>query len=154
MSADPAIRAARRDDLSAIVRLLADDTLGRSRETFAEPLPDAYTEAFAKIDADPDNALIVAEDDGAIIGVLQLTFIPHLTYRGGTRAQIEGVRVDGAYRGKGIGRILFEWAIARARDRGCHVVQLTADKQRPDAHRFYESLGFKASHEGMKLHLA
>jgi GNAT superfamily N-acetyltransferase len=96
----------------------------------------------------------VAVDDGAIIGVLQLTFIPHLTYRGGIRAQIEGVRVDGAYRGKGIGRILFEWAIARSRDRGCHVVQLTADKQRPDAHRFYESLGFKASHEGMKLHLA
>ena len=149
----PAIRTARRDDLPAIVRLLANDMLGQSRERIAEPLPDAYVEAFEQIDADPDNALIVAEHAGAVIGVLQLTFIPHLTYQGGTRAQIEGVRVDDCYRGKGIGRILFAWAIERARARGCHLVQLTADKQRPDAHRFYESLGFRASHEGMKLHL-
>jgi len=153
MNPEPTIRIARREDLPAIVRLLADDKLGHSRETYSEPLSDAYTDAFAAIDRDPDNALIVAEDAGAIIGVLQLTFIPHLTYTGGIRAQIEGVRVDGSYRGQGIGRILFEWAIARARARGCHLVQLTADKQRPDAHRFYESLGFKASHEGMKLHL-
>lgn len=153
MTAAPVIRTARRDDLPAIVRLLADDRLGRSRERFAEPLPEAYVAAYEKIDADPDNALIVAEADGAIVGVLQLTFIPHLTYQGGTRAQIEGVRVDGGCRGRGIGRSLLERAIARSRERGCHLVQLTADKQRPDAHRFYESLGFRASHEGMKLHL-
>jgi len=153
MSAAPTIRAARREDLQAIVRLLADDKLGQSRETCSEPLPDAYTDAFAAIDRDPENALIVAEDAGAIIGVLQLTFIPHLTYTGGIRAQIEGVRIDSAYRGRGVGRTLLEWAIARSREHGCHLVQLTADKQRPDAHRFYESLGFKASHEGMKLHL-
>lgn len=153
MSAAPTIRVARQADLQAIVRLLADDKLGQSRETYSEPLPDAYTDAFAAIDRDPENALIVAEEAGAIIGVLQLTFIPHLTYTGGVRAQIEGVRIDSAYRGQGIGRKLFEWAITRARARGCHLVQLTADKQRPDAHRFYETLGFKASHEGMKLHL-
>ena len=95
----------------------------------------------------------MVEDDGRVIGVLQLTFIPYLTYRGGWRALIEGVRVDRRHRSAGIGRRLFEWAIARSRERGCHLVQLTSDKQRPDAIRFYESLGFAASHEGMKLHL-
>lgn len=153
MTAQPTIRVARRDDLRAIVRLLADDKLGQSRETYSECLPDAYIDAFAAIERDPENALVVAEEAGAIIGVLQLTFIPHLTYTGGVRAQIEGVRIDSAYRGQGIGRVLFDWAIARARARGCHLVQLTANKQRPAAHRFYESLGFRASHEGLKLHL-
>jgi len=154
MTAAPTIRIARRDDLAAIVRLLADDKLGQPRERYAEPLPDAYLSAFERIDADPDNALVVAEDGEGILGVLQLTFIPHLTYQGGVRAQIEGVRVADRRRGTGVGRIMLQWAIERSRERGCHLVQLTADKQRPDAHRFYESLGFRASHEGMKLHLA
>ena len=98
--------------------------------------------------------MVVAERDGHIIGTLQLTLIPNLTYQGGVRALIEGVRVDSTMRSAGIGRILFEWAIGRAKEKGCHMVQLTADKTRPDAHRFYESLGFNASHEGMKLHLS
>jgi ribosomal protein S18 acetylase RimI-like enzyme len=153
MPSDPTIRPARPDDLPAIVRLLADDHIGQSRERYEEPLPDAYRRAFAAIEADPHNEVVVMEDDGAIIGTLQLTVIPNLSYLGGTRAQIEGVRVDGRYRGKGIGRLLLEWAVARARDEGCHLVQLTADKTRPEAHHFYESLGFAASHEGMKLHL-
>lgn len=147
------IRRARRDDLPEIVRLLADDPLGSRRERYADPLPEVYYRAFEAIDADPNNEAVVVVDDGAIIGTLQLTFIPNLSYQGGVRAHIEGVRVDDAYRGKGVGRLLFEWAIARSREGGCHLVQLTADKARPDAHRFYESLGFAASHEGMKLHL-
>ena len=151
-----AIRPARRDDLPAIVRLLANDDLGSRRERYEDPLPDLYYSAFETIDADPNNEVIVVEDDAngnGVIGTLQITFIPNLTYQGGIRAQIEGVRVDDRYRGAGIGRKLFEWAIAHARKRGCHLVQLTADKTRADAHRFYESLGFTASHEGMKLHL-
>jgi GNAT superfamily N-acetyltransferase len=147
-------RDATRADLATIVGLLANDPLGSQREQFESPLPDCYPNAFDAIARDPNNRLIVAEHGGAIVGTLQLTFIPNMTYRGGIRAQIEGVRVDDAYRGKQIGRRLFEWAIAEARRHGCHMVQLTADKTRPDAHRFYESLGFTASHLGMKLRLS
>lgn len=146
-------RDAVRADLPVIVGLLANDHLGSQRERFEDPLPDCYRRAFDAIARDPNNRLIVVEHEGAIIGTLQLTFIPNMTYQGGIRAQIEGVRVDDAYRGKQIGRRLFEWAIEEARRHGCHMVQLTADKTRPDAHRFYESLGFTASHLGMKLHL-
>ena len=146
-------RDAAREDLPRIVGLLANDHLGSQRERFEDPLPDCYGRAFDAIDRDPNNRLIVAEHDGAVIGTLQLTFIPNLTYQGGIRAQIEGVRVDDAYRSQRIGRRLFEWAIEEARRHGCHMVQLTADKTRPDAHRFYGSLGFTASHLGMKLHL-
>jgi GNAT superfamily N-acetyltransferase len=151
---DIAIRTATRGDLPAIIAMLANDHLGSKRERYTDPLPDAYYRAFDAIDHDPNNEVVVAERDGRIIGTLQLTLIPNLTYQGGTRALIEGVRVDSAMRGAGIGRILFEWAIDQAKMRGCHMVQLTADKTRPDAHRFYESLGFDATHEGMKLHLA
>ena len=147
-------RRATRDDVTEIVRMLADDPLGAKREAYAAPLPDSYYGAFAAIDRDPNNELVVAVLDDRVVGVLQLTFIPYLTYRGGWRALIEGVRVDSAQRSSGTGRKLFEWAIERARSRGCHVVQLTSDKQRPDAIRFYEGLGFRASHEGMKLHLS
>jgi GNAT superfamily N-acetyltransferase len=146
-------RDAVRDDLPPIVGLLSNDPLGAKREHFADPLPDCYRRAFDAIAADRNNRLIVVEHDGAVIGTLQLTFIPNITYQGGIRAQIEGVRVDDAYRSQQVGRRLFEWAIAEARRHGCHMVQLTADKTRPDAHRFYESLGFTASHVGMKLHL-
>jgi GNAT superfamily N-acetyltransferase len=146
-------REATRDDLPALVGLLANDHLGSQRERFADPLPDCYYDAFEAIDGDPNNRLVVVEHDGKVIGTLQLTFIPNMTYQGGVRAQIEGVRVDNALRSQNIGRRLFEWAIEEARKRGCHMVQLTADKTRPDAHRFYESLGFTASHLGMKLHL-
>jgi GNAT superfamily N-acetyltransferase len=146
-------RDAARDDLPKLVGLLANDHLGSQRERFDDPLPDCYYDAFEAIDSDPNNRLVVVEHDGNVIGTLQLTFIPNMTYQGGIRAQIEGVRVDNALRSQNIGRRLFEWAIEEARKRGCHMVQLTADKTRPDAHRFYESLGFTASHLGMKLHL-
>jgi GNAT superfamily N-acetyltransferase len=148
---DLLFRRARRDDLPAIVRMLADDPLGAGRETFTTPLPACYDAAFAAIDTDPNNELTVAEAAGAVIGVLQLTFIPSLTHRGGWRALIEGVRVAAPFRSEGIGRQLFGWAIARAKARRCRLVQLTTDKARPDAIRFYERLGFVASHEGMKL---
>ena len=146
-------RAAARGDLENIVRLLADDPLGAKRETYSSPLPETYRRAFETIDKDPNNELVVATLAGRVVGVLQVTFIPYLTYRGGWRALIEGVRVDSSVRSGGIGRKMFEWAIERAKQRGCHMVQLTSDKSRPDAIRFYEGLGFVASHEGLKLHL-
>lgn len=153
-STDITFRHATADDLSAIVALLADDPLGAKREAFATPLPQSYGDAFAAIDRDPNNELVVADSaDHRVIGVLQLTFIPGITYRGGWRALIEGVRIAAEFRSAGVGRQMFQWAIQRARDRGCQLVQLTSDKARPDAIRFYESLGFAASHEGMKLQL-
>ena len=146
-------RRATRDDVPAIVRMLAHDPLGARREALVSPLPESYYQAFEAIDRDGNNELVVSELDGRIVGLLQITFIPYMTYRGSWRALIEGVRVDSEVRSRGIGRELFAWAIDRARQRGCHLVQLTSDKARPDAIRFYESLGFVASHEGMKLHL-
>ncbi|MDF2772760.1 MAG: family N-acetyltransferase [Geminicoccaceae bacterium] len=131
--------------------MLADDALGAKRERFETPLPASYTHAFQEIDTDRNNELVVACFGDDVVGVLQLTFIPYLTHQGSRRALIEGVRVARAHRGTGLGTRLFEWAIARARERGCRMVQLTTDKSRPDAKRFYEALGFVASHEGMKL---
>ncbi len=148
------IRRAKREDVADIVAMLADDQLGQQREDFRIPLPNAYYIAFEKIKADPNQELIVLVDEAnSIVGTLQLSFIPYLTYQGGIRAQIEQVRIHKNHRGKGLGKFLFEWAIHSAREKGAHVVQLTTDKKRPDALRFYENLGFKASHEGMKHHL-
>lgn len=144
------IRAARRDDLAVIVRLLADDTLGRGRERVEEPLPAAYGEAFAAIAADPNQELVVACREGAVVGVLQLTVTPHIVNLGAWRATVEGVRVDRAHRSQGIGAALLEWVVARARARGCALVQLTSDVRRRDARRFYERHGFVASHTGFK----
>ena len=146
-------RNATRIDVPLLVEMLADDPLGLLRERDIDPLPESYLEAFEAIDADPNHELIVAEVDGDIAGFLQVSFLPYLTYQGGWRALIEGVRVDKKYRGEGVGRALFEHAIGRARAKNCHVVQLTTDKKRPEALAFYEKLGFKASHEGMKMHL-
>jgi GNAT superfamily N-acetyltransferase len=151
--AAPTFRRARADDVPDIVRLLADDPLGATRERYESPLPESYARAFRAIEQDANNELVVACRGERVVGVLQLTCIPSLTYQGGWRALIEGVRVDSGERSQGLGKILFEWAIARARERGCHMVQLTTNKARPDARRFYESLGFVASHEGLKLHL-
>ena len=150
---DLSFRTATQDDVVNIVRLLGDDPLGAKRECYQDPLPSDYYDAFSAIDADPNNELVVTCKNEQVVGVLQLTFIPYLTYQGGWRALIEGVRVDATLRSKGVGRAMFEWAISRAKQRDCHVVQLTMDKSRPDAKRFYESLGFKATHDGMKLHL-
>jgi GNAT superfamily N-acetyltransferase len=148
-------RRATLGDLPAIVGLLAADPLGSRRERFVQPLPQGYIDAFAAIDGDPNNELVVVEaEEGPVIGVLQLTFIPSITYQGGWRALVEGVRVAAGYRSGGVGEALFRWAMQRARDRGCRMIQLTSDKARPDAIRFYERLGFVCSHEGLKLHLA
>jgi len=146
-------RRARRADLDALVTMLADDSLGARRERPGPPLPRAYEDAFAAIDADPNQELVVAECAGEPAGFLQITFVPSLSYQGGWRALIESVRVAGMLRGRGVGRALLEHAIDRARQRGCHVVQLTADRRRRDAIRFYESLGFESTHEGLKFFL-
>jgi len=146
------IRPALPTDLEAIVAMLAADPLGKMREDYQVPLPDSYAIAFAAIDTDPNQELMVVEEADQVIGTLQLTFIPYLTYRGGIRAQIEAVRIHQEHRGKGIGEYLFRWAIKRAQERGAHLLQLTTDRQRPDAIRFYEKLGFCATHAGMKMH--
>ncbi len=146
-------RKATIEDVPKIVQMLADDKLGKLREDYQEPLPQKYYTAFQNIDKDYNQELIVVENEAnEIIGTLQLSFIPYLTYQGGVRAQIEAVRIRSDQRGKGLGTVFFEWAINRARERGAHLLQLTTDKKRPDAVRFYENLGFVASHEGMKLH--
>ncbi len=146
-------RRAERPDLPRIVQLLADDPLGARRERYETPLPESYLSAFEAIDRDPNNEVVVACRAGEVVGVLQITFIPGLTYEGGWRATIEGVRIDAGLRAAGLGKAMIEWAGQKARERGCHLVQLTTDKSRPEAKRFYEALGFVASHEGMKLHL-
>ncbi len=144
-------RKANKNDLYSIVRLLADDELGSQRERFKEPLPASYSEAFTAIELQSGNQIILAVENLKVVGCLQLTIIPGLARQGMKRAQIEGVRVDRDYRGKRIGEKLFEKAISIAKSEKCGMVQLTTDKQRSDAHRFYEKLGFSASHEGMKL---
>lgn len=146
-------REAKRDDVPAIVALLANDPLGQTREQVGDELPDSYWRAFDAIEHDPNNILIVAELGGRIAGTLQLTYIPGLTYTGGERAQIEGVRVSAELRGHGVGQALVGHVIELARERGCRVVQLTTDRQRPDAIRFYQKIGFRPSHMGMKYHL-
>lgn len=144
-------RLATEQDLERIVEMLADDVLGATREQFVLPLPEVYREAFQAIDADPNNELIVACLDNEVVGVQQITFTPYLTRQGGWRATIEGVRTSSSVRGKGIGTELINYAVQRAKDRGCHLIQLTTDKKREDALRFYERLGFVATHEGMKM---
>ena len=146
-------RPAAARDLEALVALLADDPLGATREAPSKPLDPRYAQAFAAIDSDPNNELILLEADGQLAGMMQLTFIPYLTHTGSWRCLVEGVRVARAFRGRGFGSRMLERAIERARERGCGLVQLTSDKQRPDALRFYETLGFRATHEGFKLRL-
>lgn len=148
---DMIFREAVRADLPAVIALLADDVLGKARD-FTQ-VDAAYERAFADISADPRNFLIVAEQDGDLIGCLQITYIPGLGRHGAERSLIESVRVRSDRRGQGLGRELMVWAIDQARQRGCALVQLTTDKSRTDAHRFYLNLGFTASHEGMKLPL-
>lgn len=146
-------RKATQNDLVKIVEMIADDVLGKKRENFQLPLPNEYLVAFENIIKDPNQELIVVEQDNLeIIGTLQLSFIQYLTYRGGIRAQIEAVRIRKDQRGLGIGKAMFEWAINRAKERNAHLLQLTTDKKRTDAIKFYEDLGFKATHEGMKMH--
>lgn len=146
-------RKATIEDLVAIIRMLADDLLGQQRERLEDPLPESYITAFREIEIDPNNELIVAELNGEVVGTLQLIFTPSLSYQGGKRCTLESVRVDEQFRGQGIGREMMLWAIERARKEGCISMQLTTHGERKDAHRFYENLGFTASHVGMKLKL-
>ena len=147
------IRPARREDVRAIVALLADDPLGQTREDDTDPLPEAYWRAFDAIAEQSGNFLLVAASGGAVTGCLQLTIIPGLSRRGMKRGLIEAVRIGAAGRGQGLGERLVRHAIEIARTEGCGLVQLTSDRSRADAHRFYKRLGFAASHVGMKLAL-
>jgi GNAT superfamily N-acetyltransferase len=140
-------------DLPAIIHMLADDDLGSTREREETPLPDSYQRAFEAIEDDANHELIVAELDGQIIGTLQLIFLPSLSYQGGLRAQVESVRVDKKFQNRKIGSQMMAYAIQRAKIRGAHLMQLTTHQTRTNAHRFYERLGFKGSHLGMKLNL-
>jgi GNAT superfamily N-acetyltransferase len=146
-------RRAQEADIPAIIALLADDVLGRQREDASSPPNPDYVAAFRAIDADPNQLQTVAVLDGEVIGTLQLTFIPGLARKGAVRGQIEAVRIAAAHRGSGLGQQMFEWAIAQCRARGCSLVQLTTDRERPNAHRFYEKLGFVGSHIGYKMAL-
>jgi GNAT superfamily N-acetyltransferase len=148
----PTIRRAAPADLPTVIRLFAiPDEGNQKNEDPGPPLPACYVEALAAIADDPNNALLVAEVDGRVVGAFHLTIIQYVAYRGGRVAQIENVIVDPAERGRGVGEAMMRWAIDEARRRGCFRVQLTTNKVRKRAHRFYERLGFKASHEGMKL---
>jgi GNAT superfamily N-acetyltransferase len=147
------IRRAERQDLPAIVAMLADDVLGQSREIVGDPFAAEYVSAFERISADPNQFLAVMVDGGEAVGTLQLTFIPGLSRRGALRGQIEAVRIARTRRGAGCGEVLLKWAIDECRKRGCAFVQLTTDKSRTDAHRFYDRLGFEPTHIGYKLKL-
>jgi GNAT superfamily N-acetyltransferase len=146
-------RRAVRADVPDIVRLLADDDLGSGRERAESPLPESYYRAFEEIDHDPNHELIVAEQNGAVVGTLHLMFLPSLSYQGGLRSQVESVRVGSKHQNRGIGSQLMNYAIERARLRGAHLMQLTSHQSRKDAHRFYERLGFQLTHVGMKKNL-
>ncbi|MFJ4108462.1 GNAT family N-acetyltransferase [Oerskovia enterophila] len=155
MTTDPTpspvtFRTARRDDLARVVELIADDAIAARR---TGELGDEHLAAFAAIDADPNNELVVADVGGEVMGVMQLTFVPGISRRGATRLLVEAVRVDSRLRGQGIGRAMMAWAHERGRERGASLAQLTSDKAREDAHRFYRSLGYAQSHEGFKLPL-
>jgi GNAT superfamily N-acetyltransferase len=142
------IRPARASDVTSIVALLADDPLGATRESPDDPA--LYQAAFERLRADPNQILVVAEREDVVVGTLQLSLVPGLSRRGATRALIEAVRVHGSERGRGLGTMLVEWAVEEARRRQCPLMQLTSDNTRTDAHRFYERLGFTASHVGYK----
>ena len=147
-------RSARQSDLADIIRLLADDDLGSTREVVSDPVDIRYLAAFAAIEADPNQLLAVAIDEtDRVVGCLQLSFLPGLSRTGMWRGQIESVRIAKSHRGSGLGSQFIEWAIARCAERGCGLVQLTSDKTRADSIRFYEKLGFVASHEGLKRNL-
>jgi GNAT superfamily N-acetyltransferase len=150
---DVLFRRAELKDLPAIIHMLADDELASQRERDEHPLPQSYLTAFEEINRDPHHELIVAELDGEVIGTLHLMFIPSLSYQGGLRSQVESVRIDRRFQNKGLGSQMMNYAIERAHERDAHIMQLTSHNTRTDAHRFYERLGFKSTHAGMKLKL-
>lgn len=152
MIPEPVLRLAEKADVPAIVTLLRDDTLGKSRES--APDDPVYGEAFELVSRDANNQFYVVDCNGSVIGYAQLTFVPGLARRAAIRAIIEAVRISSRHRGQGLGHFLIHELIRRARERGCTLVQLTSDKSRKDAHRFYEDLGFENSHEGFKMALS
>ena len=145
------IRRARRDDVGAIVAMLADDPLGAARERIEDPLPAVYVRAFDQLDRDPNIQLVVAEEAGVVVGCLQLCILPGLSSQGASRALIEDVRVASPRRGCGIGEQLVRWAVSEARGKGCALLELLTHYSRTDAQRFYERLGFHRSHVGMTM---
>lgn len=145
-------RVATMADLPAIVALLADDVNGAGREDASLPLDAGYLAAFEAIAADPNQELIVAELGGRIVGTLQLSYLPGLSFKGAWRGQIEAVRIASELRGQGLGGALVDWAVERCRARNCRMVQLTSKLTRADAHRFYEKRGWEKSHAGFKFH--
>ncbi|MEY9182271.1 ribosomal protein S18 acetylase RimI-like enzyme [Bradyrhizobium sp. USDA 326] len=145
------IRHARREDVAAIVAMLADDHLGRARERVEDPLPASYYDAFARVERDPNLTLVVAESAGRVVGCLQLAILPGLSSQGGVRGLLEDVRVASDCRSRGIGEQLVQWAVAEAKARGCNLVELLTHQTRVDAQRFYKRLGFAASHVGMTI---
>ncbi|MCP4077930.1 MAG: GNAT family N-acetyltransferase [Gammaproteobacteria bacterium] len=147
-------RKANEKDLAFLIQMLSDDQLGSQRENYALPLDECYEQAFQVINSDPNNDLVVVEYENQIAGMLQITFIPYLTYMGSWRCLIEGVRIHKDFRGRGLGTRLMEWAIDRAKSRKCAMLQLTSNKQRSSAIKFYKQFGFEASHEGFKLYLS
>jgi len=151
MTPSISIRRARRDDVGAIVGMLADDALGRARERIEDPLPASYFDAFDRVDRDRNLALVVAEEQGRVVGCLQLCILPGLSSQGASRALIEDVRVASDHRSRGIGEQLVQWAIGEARARSCKLVELLTHHTRADAQRFYERLGFQRSHVGMTI---
>jgi GNAT superfamily N-acetyltransferase len=150
---DPVIRAAQRTDIEAIIALALQGQIIGSTDNAADWADESYQFAFSAIEANPNEELYVLERDGKVIGTFQLTFLPGLMRRGMTRGQVEAVFIAEHLRGQGLGRRMMKWAVNRCRERGCGMVQLTSNKKRVDAHRFYESLGFAKSHEGFKLYL-
>ncbi len=146
------IRPAKRDDVGAIVGMLADDPLGNARERIAQPLPESYFKAFEALDRDPNIQLVVAQDgEGAVVGCLQLCILPGLSSQGASRGLIEDVRVASHCRGRGIGEEMVQWAVGQSRAKGCKLVELLTHHTRVDAQRFYERLGFARSHVGMTM---
>ncbi len=146
------IRPATRDDVAAIVALMADDHNGAAREDASLPLDPGYLAAFDRIAADPQQTLVVAEQGERVVGTLQITLIPGLAFKGALRGQIESVRIASDLRGQGLGAQVIDWAVDHCRAAGCRFVQLTSQRNRPEAHRFYERLGWDQSHLGFKLH--
>ncbi|MDO6601730.1 GNAT family N-acetyltransferase [Arenibacter palladensis] len=147
-------RKATKEDLPAIIEMIANDALGQLRERFEDPLPNEYYSAFERINTDKNQELIVIENsESEVVATFQLSFLQYLTYLGGIRCLVENVHVREDQTGKGIGKQMFQWIIERAKEKNVHLIQLTSNKLRPNAIRFYEGLGFKATHEGFKLHL-
>src|SRR5690242_16198360 len=151
MTPSISIRRACRDDVGAIVKMLADDALGRARERIEDPLPACYFDAFDRVERDPNLALVVAEEQGTVVGCLQLCILPGLSSQGAARGLIEDVRVASDRRSRGIGEQLVQWAVGEAKARSCKLVELLTHHTRVDAQRFYERLGFARSHVGMTI---